>query len=102
MRYAHHIFRKSDHNWRESLMLAWQIHYLRKAMLHGPVMFYYKKRDGSHRCAFGQMLEDGKKSIKIKREPRFDTVTYYDLERKQWRCFKVENFIAICKKWKFN
>lgn len=103
MCYAHQIFRNTNKDWSNSLITAWQLYFCLKKMSKGPVKFYYKKIDGDYRCAFGQIGNlpfKYQKSKRIVNRPSFrKIVTYYDLERDQFRCFKVENFVHFSKTW---
>lgn len=67
-----------------------------KAMCERVVEFYYKKKDGSRRQAFGTLQHDviiaHVKSDSM-REPNLDLVTYFDTEAQSFRSFKKVNFI---------
>lgn len=70
------------------------------------VHFYYKKTDGSTREAWGTlnpfMLANfetsGSKGATCKRNRGAwpGCVTYFDVERKEFRSFKVANFLYLC------
>lgn len=69
-----------------------------KAMSNRIVEFYYKKKDGSQRQAFGTLMPDVIVPIISNapaREPNPDLVTYYDTEANGWRSFKKINFISF-------
>ena len=59
------------------------------------VEFYYKKKDGTLRQAFGT-LQDNVILPLLKdatnREPNPELVTYFDTVKQQWRSFRKENF----------
>ena len=59
------------------------------------VEFYFVKKDGTVRQAFGTLQEDVILPL-IKdtsnREPNPELVTYYDTVKKQFRSFRKENF----------
>ena len=100
MHHAHRIYRNSSLDWSEALQQAWQIFYCQRYMKQGPVKFYYRKKDGETRCAFGTLKIIG---WNFKNKPvseHFDRVRYFDLERDAFRCFKPENFIYMSKTWK--
>ncbi len=64
------------------------------------VEFYYKKKDGSKRQAFGTLQPEvivPLVSSASNREPNPDLVTYYDTEAKAFRSFKKINFIEYMK-----
>ena len=66
-----------------------------KAMKSGIVEFYFTKKDGTTRQAFGT-LKDEVIIPHIKdatnREPNHDLVTYFDTVKEQFRSFRKENF----------
>ena len=93
MRYAHHIYHNSERSWRESLVTAWELYHLKQALLKGRVKFYYKKKDGVYRVAFGTLALH-LKTVSKKAE-NLTVLTYYDLERNAFRCFKIENFLYM-------
>ena len=74
---------------------AMQIAECVKAMKTRIVEFYFVKKDGTVRQAFGT-LQDSVILPLIKdtsnREPRPDLVTYYDTVKQQFRSFRKENF----------
>ncbi len=98
MKYAWQLFKTTAEAWRICMIKAWQLYRLAKAMRGGIVEFYYKKTDGSVRKASGTLANvpagatlGGKRITK----PSYRTMTYYDTDRKAFRCFKVENLICI-------
>jgi hypothetical protein len=66
-----------------------------KAMKSRIVEFYFLKKDGTVRQAFGTLQDDIILPL-IKdtsnRQPNPDLVTYYDTEKQQFRSFKKVNF----------
>lgn len=66
-----------------------------KAMKNRIVEFYFIKKDGSVRQAFGTLQDDIILPL-IKdtsnREPNPELVTYYDTVKRQFRSFRKENF----------
>ena len=66
-----------------------------KAMKSRIVEFYFVKKDGTVRQAFGTLQDDIILPL-IKdtsnREPNPELVTYYDCVKKQFRSFRKENF----------
>ena len=74
---------------------AMQIAECVKAMKSRIVEFYFIKKDGTVRQAFGT-LQDNVILPLIKdasnREPRPDVVTYFDTVAQQFRSFRKENF----------
>lgn len=97
MRYAWQLWRATKQQWKICMIKAWQLYRLAKAMRERVVTFYYTKADGSIRKAIGTLRNvpagatlGGKKVTK----PSYKTMTYYDIERNSFRCFKVENLIC--------
>lgn len=74
---------------------AMQIAECVKAMKSRIVEFYFVKKDGSVRQAFGTLQDDIILPL-IKdtsnREPNPELVTYYDTVKRQFRSFRKENF----------
>lgn len=98
MKYAWKIFKATAQVWSLCLRKAWQLYYLAKNMRGGVVKFTFRKADGTIRKATGTLKNlsagstfGGKKMI----EPSYKTFTYFDVERNSFRCFKVENLIAV-------
>lgn len=96
MKYANQLYKTTGLLWSDCLKKAWAIYRLAKQMREGTVRFLYKKVDGSIREAYGTLLNlpagvtGGKKT-----KPSYKTFAYFDTERNAFRCFKVENFIAV-------
>ena len=96
MKYAWQLWRATKQQWRICLIKAWQLYRLAKAMREGEVTFYYEKADGSIRKAVGTLKNlpagasfGGKRVTK----PSYKTMSYFDTEKKAFRCFKIENLI---------
>lgn len=74
---------------------AMQIAECVKAMKSRIVEFYFVKKDGTTRQAFGTLQDDIILPL-IKdtsnREPNPELVTYYDTVKRQFRSFRKENF----------
>lgn len=72
---------------------------IKNRLASGDVHFTYRKKDGSEREAYGTRNTDiitlndampsGNGSEKT------GVITYYDLNSKGWRSFKIENFIGF-------
>jgi hypothetical protein len=98
MKYANQLRKATEQSWRVCMIKAWQLYKLAKAMREGTVTFYYYKADGTIRKAVGTLRNlpagatlAGKKITK----PAYKTLSYYDIEKQSFRCFKVENLIAV-------
>lgn len=98
MKYAWQLWKTTGQMWRVCMIKAWQLYRLAKSMREGVRTFYYQKADGSIRRAEGTLsnlpagITGGKKLTK----PSFKTMTYFDVEKNAFRCFRVENFICTC------
>lgn len=97
MKYAWQLWRATKQAWRICMIKAWQLYRVAKAMRGGEVTFYYTKADGSIRKATGTLKGvpagatfNGKKVTK----PSYKTMTYFDLDKNAFRCFKIENLIC--------
>lgn len=82
------------------MIKAWFLYRLAKKMRESYVSFYYHKADGSIRKAVGTLRNlpagatlNGKKMTK----PSFRTFAYFDMDKKSFRCFKIENLICIAE-----
>lgn len=98
MKYAWQLWRATGQQWRICMIKAWQLYRLAKSMRLGVVKFYYTKADGSIRKAAGTLANisagvslGGKRITK----PSYKTMTYFDTDKKAFRCFKIENLICI-------
>lgn len=67
-----------------------------REMCNRVVEFYYKKKDGSRRQAFGTLQPDVIVNLvqdAPNKEQSPDCVRYFDTEAQAWRSFKKVNFI---------
>lgn len=73
---------------------------LKEMLRNGVVNFTYKKLDGTTRQATGTTRLE---SIPEDKHPKGtgktadNVVTYFDLEKEEWRSFREENFVEIIK-----
>ncbi len=67
-----------------------------KNLTEGSVAFQYRKTNGSIRNAVGTLNGDLMPEAESKKTVNTDgpTISYYDLESKDWRAFKRENLIT--------
>lgn len=69
---------------------------LRKRMQNGVVEFYFHKKDGSIRRAFGTTMPTLAKShIKYGGSP-ISVITFWDTEKGDWRCCQIQSLIKVC------
>ena len=85
-------------------IMARQINDLKEQMRDDIVHFVFRKMDGSERHAYGTRASDviaaydnhtasvGKKAA---RKVAFGTFSYFDIERNDWRCFRVDRLLDI-------
>ena len=99
MKYAHNLFNATQESWSLCVKRAWQLYKLAKIMREREVKFSYWKADGTIRQAHGTLRNlpagvtnaNGKKRTK----PSYKTFSYYDTDKNQFRCFRVENLISV-------
>lgn len=98
MKYAHHLLSTTKKSWRFCLLKAWELYRLAKRMRNGDVKFAYEKTDGSIRYAIGTLenvpagaTNKGKRITK----PSYKTFSYFDVEKKGYRSFKIENLVTV-------
>ena len=98
MKYAWQLWKSTGQAWRLCMIKAWQLYRLAKAMREGQVSFYYQKTDGTIRKAVGTLINTpsgatlgGKRLTK----PSYKTISYFDIEKNAYRCFKIENLICM-------
>lgn len=98
MKYAWQLWRNTGQCWKICLIKAWQLYRFAKSMRCGTISFYYHKNDGSIRKAVGTLVGippgstlGGKRITK----PSYKTMSYYDVEKKGFRCFRIENLICV-------
>jgi len=98
MNFAHHIRRTTSATMADAMKKAWQLYKLAKMMRNGTVKFFYEKVDGSARVAYGTLrdLPSGVTANRNARKaPNCGTMCYWDTKKQAFRCFRVENFIAM-------
>lgn len=91
MKKAWTIYRTTKENWSECLRKAWALFRLYVSLLRGTVKFCYYKVNGAVRFAQGTL----KGMHFVNNSPA--TLTYYDVERNNFRKFRIENFICMEK-----
>ena len=98
MKYAHQLLKSTHKSWRYCLLKAWELYRLAKKMLEGVVKFVFEKTDGSIRTAFGTLVNvpagDTNKGKRMTK-PSYKTFSYFDIDKSEFRCFKIENLITI-------
>ena len=99
--------------WSECMKRAWDFHWFRQMLAHGIVHFRYWKVNVRHiltqteeplifREARGTLLmdvipEDKRPKGTAIRKPNYKNISYYDLDREDWRSFDVTRFDCIVR-----
>lgn len=98
MKYAHQLYKSTKKSWKFCMLKAWELYRLAKKMRNGIVTFAFEKVDGSIRIAHGTLSNlpagttiRGKKMTK----PSYKTFAYFDTDKSEMRCFKIENLVTI-------
>lgn len=111
-----HVLQKGDedHKFARSLALkqAWWFESFRDALSNGFARFTYYKKDGTIRTALGTRAAS---LIPLDKMPKGDMsdgaalwennaekINYFDLDKNEWRSFKVLNFVKLEQAWRFN
>lgn len=95
MKYAWQLRRTTSETFRNCLRKAWMLWRLAKALHQGVVKFCYAKTDGTIRKAIGTLTNLTTGASLSNKKSSDKVMTYYDLEKNSFRCFKIENLIAI-------
>lgn len=98
MKYAHQLAKSTEKSWKICMLKAWELYRLANKMRQGIVKFAYLKVDGSVRHANGTLANmpvgisiNGKRMTK----PSYKTFSYFDVDKNEMRCFKIENLVTI-------
>ena len=79
----------------ECLKKAWALAKFKKQASAGIVHFYFMKRDGSIREAFGTISSNIVPATNGESRHYADTQVYFDTEKQEWRCFKTFNILKV-------
>lgn len=94
---AHAIIRKAEAtNFSEALKLAWKAIRIYTQMQIGKVEFSFKKLDGTVRRAVGTLCDidyTPSPNAKKRMKPDDDVMFYFDLEKNNFRSFRVISLI---------
>ena len=69
---------------------------LRKRMQEGVVEFFFHKKDGSIRRAFGTTMPALAKSHIKYGGSLISVITFWDTEKGEWRCCQLQSLIKVC------
>ena len=94
-------------NWSNALRQAWFLMRFKNALNSGIVTFSFIKQDGTIREAKGtthHLLVPADKQPKGAFAPgyRISTISFFDLDKQDWRSFSVENFIGFVSFWRLS
>ena len=87
--------------WKERVRLAWYFVKFNEALKDGVVKFSFWKKDGSIREATGtkNMLlipfENRPQALSPESVSPVQTIAFYDIDKKDWRCFSITHFIGF-------
>ena len=100
LRMAHILYNKKPYfRWGDILRYGWYFVRFRKWLANGIIHFSYFKDDGSIREARGTLSvhviprDEAPKGTSTAK-PNFEVINYYDIDKKDWRSFKITNFIG--------
>ena len=69
---------------------------LRRRMQNGVVLFFYHKKDGSIRRAFGTTMPALAKAHSMNGGSSNKVITYWDVEKAGWRSCQLHSLIKVC------
>lgn len=98
MKYAHQLAKSTKNSWKICMLKAWELYRLAKKMRQGIVKFAFEKVDGSIRYANGTLANmPAGTSVNGKRitKPSYKTFAYFDVDKGEMRCFKIENLVTV-------
>lgn len=93
-----------------ALRRAWWFENFRDALANGFARFTYYKKDGTTRTALGTRSSVLIPTYKLPKdqleinewEDIIKAIPYFDLEKREWRSFNVNNFVSLDDLWRFN
>ena len=95
--YAHRLHQANPQSsWQTNVYIAWRIVRFRQLLRQQALRFRYQKTDGTSRLAYGTLNPDhipqeAMPKPKPTPTPTPSTIPYFDLDRKAWRSFRIEN-----------
>lgn len=93
-RMAWEILHSTGKSFAVCLAKAWAVYRLKREMASGVVRFAFEKVDGTFRKASGT-LKNVSAMVKGTGTENFKTVAFFDVDKRAFRCFKVENLITV-------
>lgn len=93
---AHKMRRVTGESFSACLKRSWMLAKLRYQMKRSIVQFFYvKKSTGEIRQAFGTLMPSRLAPTHTTKVWGWDTVSYFDTEKNEYRCFKAYNLLRI-------
>ncbi len=97
MKDAVRFVRENHFTQSEALKVAWRNLKLYKKMTKGVVRFLFKKVDNTFREARGSLMQGEVPTTNGTRKTNDSLQTYYDIDKREWRCFRKSNLLFILK-----
>ena len=69
---------------------------LRKRMQQGVIEFFYHKKNGEIRRAFGTTMPSLAKAHILHGGSSVKVITYWDVEKSAWRSCQIQSLIKVC------
>lgn len=70
---------------------------LRRRMQNSVVEFYFTKKDGSIRRAFGTTMSSLAKAHTVGGHPSsIKVITFFDVEKSEWRSCQIQSLLKVC------
>ncbi|RYC70883.1 SH3 beta-barrel fold-containing protein [Spirosoma sordidisoli] len=88
-----HAIRKTGQSWAEAMKRAWAAIRIKFEMAHKAVGFFYKKENGETRYAVGYNKVAPPTSAKPAPAKSALVITYFDIDRWDWRSFRADRLI---------
>ena len=90
------IANRNGNNIIEALGKNFLIEKLNEKLENGIAHFTYRKKNGEIREAYGTRLyELVKRHVKGIGHPNYGTYSYFDIEKAEFRSFRVENILSV-------
>lgn len=80
-------------NFAEALKYAWKVIKLKMQLAKSVVVFKFKKTDGTIREAIGTLQSSYLPQGKNTGKSNTGVFTYFDVEKQEYRCAKIESLI---------
>ena len=91
----------SNHQWSDYVRRGWYFVRFNEWLLNGIIMFSFFKKDGSIREAKGTLhpllipADKMPKGTAVDHMPNYSTITFFDLDKQEWRSFDITRFIGF-------